>query len=41
MRSFKGLVEGEYDHLPMGAFMYVGTIDEAVKKAEKLEAEGD
>jgi F-type H+-transporting ATPase subunit beta len=41
VRSFKGLVEGDYDHLPMGAFMYVGTIDEAVEKAEKLKAEGD
>ena len=41
VRSFKGLVEGDYDHLPMGAFMYVGTIEEAVEKAEKLKAEGD
>ena len=41
VRSFKGLVEGDYDHLPMGAFMYVGTIDEAEEKAEKLKAEGD
>ena len=41
MRSFKGLVEGEYDHLPMGAFMYVGTIEEAVDKAERLKVEGD
>ena len=41
VRSFKGLVEGDYDHLPMGAFMYVGTIEEAVGKAEKLKAEGD
>lgn len=41
VRSFKGLVEGEYDHLPMGAFMYVGTIEEAVDKAERLKVEGD
>ena len=41
VRSFKELVEGDYDHLPMGAFMYVGTIEEAVEKAEKLKAEGD
>ena len=41
VRSFKGLVEGDYDHPPMGAFMYVGTIEEAVEKAEKLKAEGD
>lgn len=36
IRSFKDLVEGKYDHLPMGAFMYVGPIEEAVEKAEKM-----
>ena len=30
VRSFKELVEGKWDHLPMGAFMYVGSIEEAV-----------
>ncbi|MEM7232151.1 MAG: hypothetical protein AAF517_08260, partial [Planctomycetota bacterium] len=40
VRSFKGLVEGEYDHLPLGAFMYVGSIEEAIEKAEKMEKEG-
>jgi F-type H+-transporting ATPase subunit beta len=39
VRSFKGLVEGEYDHLPLAAFMYVGSIDEAVEKAERLAKE--
>ena len=36
IRSFKAVVDGEYDHLPEGAFMYVGTIEEAVEKAKKL-----
>ncbi|AQZ51274.1 MAG: F0F1 ATP synthase subunit beta [Martelella sp.] len=36
IRSFKGLVEGEYDHLPEAAFYMVGTIDDAVEKAKKL-----
>ena len=40
VRSFKELIEGKWDHLPLGAFMYVGSIEEAVEKAEKLKAEG-
>jgi F-type H+-transporting ATPase subunit beta len=40
VRSFKELVEGKWDHLPMAAFMYVGNIEEAVEKAEKLKSEG-
>jgi len=39
IRGFKGLVEGEYDHLPEAAFYMVGTIDDAVEKARKLAAE--
>ncbi|NRB10827.1 MAG: F0F1 ATP synthase subunit beta [Rickettsiaceae bacterium] len=35
--GFKGLVEGKYDHLPEAAFYMVGTIEEAVKKAETLQ----
>lgn len=38
--GFKGLIEGKYDHLPEAAFYMVGTIEEAIKKAEKLQAEG-
>jgi F-type H+-transporting ATPase subunit beta len=38
VRSFKSLVAGEFDHLPEGAFMYVGTIEEAVAKAEKMKS---
>jgi len=37
IRSFKGVVEGEYDQLPEQAFMYVGTIEDAVEKAKKLQ----
>ena len=36
IRSFKAIVAGEYDHLPEGAFYMVGTIEEAVKKAEGM-----
>ena len=36
IRSFKGLVEGEYDHLPEAAFYMVGGIDQAVEKAKRL-----
>jgi len=40
IRAFKGILEGEYDHLPEQAFYMVGGIDEAVAKAEKMEAKG-
>jgi len=36
IKGFKGLVDGEYDHLPEQAFYMVGTIEEAIAKAEKL-----
>ncbi len=36
IKGFKGLVNGDYDHLPEQAFYMVGTIEEAVAKAEKL-----
>jgi len=38
--SFKRLCEGEGDDLPESAFMYVGTLDDAKAKAEKMAAEG-
>ncbi|MAS41407.1 MAG: F0F1 ATP synthase subunit beta [Porticoccaceae bacterium] len=34
--SFKGILDGEYDHLPEQAFYMVGSIEEAVEKAAKL-----
>ncbi len=37
--GFKALCAGEYDHLPEQAFLYVGGIEEAVEKAEKMAAE--
>ena len=36
IRGFKGIVEGEYDHLPEQAFYMVGGIEEAVEKAKKM-----
>ena len=36
--SFKGLCEGEYDHLPEQAFFLVGGIEEAVAQAKQMEA---
>ncbi len=36
IRGFKGIVDGEYDHLPEQAFYMVGTIDEAEEKGESL-----
>jgi len=36
IRGFKGILSGEYDHMPEQAFYMVGGIDEAVAKAEKL-----
>ena len=38
IKGFKGIVNGEYDHLPEAAFYMVGTIEEAVEKGAKLEA---
>jgi F-type H+-transporting ATPase subunit beta len=35
--SFRGLCEGEYDHLPEQAFFMVGGIEEAVEQAKRLE----
>jgi F-type H+-transporting ATPase subunit beta len=36
VRGFKAIVAGEYDHLPEAAFYMVGTIEDAVKKAESM-----
>ncbi len=38
IKGFKGLCNGDYDHLPEAAFYMVGTIEEAVAKAKKLAA---
>ncbi len=39
IKGFKGLVDGEYDHLPEAAFYMVGSIEEAMEKAEAMAAE--
>lgn len=39
IKGFAGLVKGDYDHLPEAAFYMVGTIEDAVKKAQKLAAQ--
>ena len=36
IESFEAILKGEYDSLPEQAFMYVGTIDEVLKKAASL-----
>ena len=36
IKGFKGICNGDYDHLPEPAFYMVGTIEDAVAKAEKL-----
>ncbi|HAR09412.1 MAG TPA: F0F1 ATP synthase subunit beta, partial [Cobetia sp.] len=36
IRGFQGILDGEYDELPEQAFYMVGTIDEAVEKANQM-----
>jgi F-type H+-transporting ATPase subunit beta len=38
IKGFKGIVAGEYDHLPEQAFYMVGGMDEAIEKGKKLAA---
>ena len=38
IRGFREIIEGKHDHLPESAFLYVGTIDEAVAKAQANKA---
>ncbi|MDB9703959.1 F0F1 ATP synthase subunit beta [Rhodospirillales bacterium] len=39
IKGFKGIIDGEYDHLPEAAFYMVGTIEDVVEKAKKMAAE--
>ena len=39
IKGFKGIVDGDYDHLPESAFYMVGTIEEAIAKATKMAQE--
>ena len=36
IKAFKGILAGEYDHIPEQAFYMVGTIEEAVEKAKSV-----
>ena len=36
IKGFKGIVNGDYDHLPEAAFYMIGTIEEAVEKAKRM-----
>jgi F-type H+-transporting ATPase subunit beta len=38
IRGFKGIIEGQYDNLPENAFLFVGTIEEAIEQAKRLQA---
>ena len=40
LREMREILEGRHDDLPEQAFMMVGTIDEAVSKAQRLASEG-
>ncbi|MTI66852.1 MAG: F0F1 ATP synthase subunit beta [Firmicutes bacterium] len=39
VRGFKEILEGKHDDLPESAFLFVGTIDEAIEKAKKIKEE--
>jgi F-type H+-transporting ATPase subunit beta len=39
IRSFKALCDGDYDHLPEGAFYNVGAIEGAIEKADQMATE--
>ncbi len=39
IKGFKGIIAGDYDHLPESAFYMVGAIEEAVEKAKRMAAE--
>jgi F-type H+-transporting ATPase subunit beta len=39
INSFERILSGEFDHLPEQAFMFVGTVEDAVKKAKEIEGE--
>ena len=39
LRSFQEICDGKWDHLPEAAFMYVGSIEHAAEKAERMAKE--
>jgi len=38
IKGFKGILEGEFDHMPEGAFYMVGDMNEAIEKAAKMKS---
>ncbi|MDD2950282.1 MAG: F0F1 ATP synthase subunit beta, partial [Sulfuricurvum sp.] len=38
IKGFKGILEGDYDHMPEGAFYMVGDMNEAIEKAAKMKS---
>jgi F-type H+-transporting ATPase subunit beta len=40
VRGFKEILEGKHDNLPEQAFVNVGTIDQAIEKANQMAAQG-
>ena len=40
IKGFKEICEGKHDHIPEQAFFYVGTIEEAIEKANKMKEDG-
>ena len=41
IRGFKEIIEGKHDNLPESAFLFVGTIEEAVEKAKRVSKNGE
>ena len=39
IKGFKGILDGDYDHIPEAAFYMVGTIEEVIEKAKRMAAE--
>ena len=38
VRSFRGLIAGEYDHIPEQCFLYCGAIEEVLENYEQMQA---
>lgn len=41
IRGFEEILDGKHDDLPESAFLFVGTIDDAVKKAESMRQDNE
>jgi F-type H+-transporting ATPase subunit beta len=40
IKGFREIVDGKHDEIPEQAFLYVGTIEEALEKSEEMKKEG-